>query len=378
MTPYPEPETVALDRPDPGPAPEEVDAARTQARELVDAILRASGSDELQLLDEVAVVGLPAQRNAGRQLELVRARMGAFFEEGGPSKDLADDMVRLRAALERINPDFAGKGFWERATGALPFLRGRNNPIVRSLRKIAVRYEPVSKQIVVIETRLRDGRTLLERDNIELRKLYEDVEAQQAHIRRQTMLGEVLVEELAAAIAATEDPAKRDRLLTVQHDVAMRAQDLRAMDEVHQQFFVSIELTRQNNRRLGQAVDRTVALATNIVTIGLAIQMALVHQERVEKATIETREFLGNVIETNASAINRHTAEIGDLYNNPVVAIEKIESAHHQLLEALDTASRLRQEGVETALRNIEVLRRLTQETERRVAALAPAEGGPA
>ena len=38
------------------------------------------------------------------------------------------------------------------------------------------------------------------------------------------------------------------------------------MQEVHLQYFVSIELTRQNNNRLGQAVDRTLTLATNVVT----------------------------------------------------------------------------------------------------------------
>src|SRR5262245_22157080 len=100
--------------------PEETDAAREQARLLVEGILNATGSAEMELLDEVAVVGLQSQRNAGRQLELVRARMGAFFEEGGTSKELADDMVRLRSALERINPDFAGRNLWERALTKLP------------------------------------------------------------------------------------------------------------------------------------------------------------------------------------------------------------------------------------------------------------------
>ena len=40
------------------------------------------------------------------------------------------------------------------------------------------------------------------------------------------------------------------------------------MQEVHIQYFVSIEITRDNNHRLCQAVDRTLTLATNVVTIG--------------------------------------------------------------------------------------------------------------
>ena len=46
-----------------------------------------------------------------------------------------------------------------------------------------VRYEPVSKQVSMIETRLRDGRAMLTRDNVEMRKLYEQVESQQLPIQ---------------------------------------------------------------------------------------------------------------------------------------------------------------------------------------------------
>ena len=63
--------------------------------------------------------------------------------------------------------------------GSVPFVSNRYNPIVRALGKVALRYEPVSKQVSVIETRLLDGRALLVRDNIELRKLYEDIEEHQ-------------------------------------------------------------------------------------------------------------------------------------------------------------------------------------------------------
>jgi len=351
----------------------EEEEARAQARQLVLAIKDASGSREMEMLDEISVVGLQAQRNAGRQLDLVRVRMSAFLDAGGTSKQLANDLVDLRTTLDRINPDFAGRSFWDKVTSAVPFLRNRF--LVRALRKIALRYEPVSKQVVVIETRLRDGRDLLERDNIELRQLYGEIEAQQTNIRRQAYLSDVLLDELQAVVDTVDDPMKRDRLITTQHDVSMRAQDLRTMLEVHAQYFVSIELTRQNNRRLGQAVDRTVALATNVVTVGLAIQMALIHQQNVKEATERTREFLGDLLVANAEAIKRHTDEIGDLYNNPVIAIDKVQHAHAELLSALDAASRLREEGIAAARENIGVLTKLTEETDQRLQAITDGSG---
>jgi uncharacterized protein YaaN involved in tellurite resistance len=234
--------------------------------------------------------------------------------------------------------------------------------MVRRLKKIAVRYEPASKQIVIIETKLREGRALLLRDNVELRRLYEDVESQQGVVERQIFLGEILLQELERVAAASADPLQRSRIQAAVHDVAVRVQDLRSMQEVHLQYFVSIELTRSNNNRLGQAVDRTLTLATNVVTVGLAIQAALVRQKRVQEATERTREFLGEMIAQNAAAIRAQTDAIGDLYNQPVVAMDRLVQAHEDLLAALDAASRLRDEGIATAKQNISELADLTRD----------------
>ena len=125
----------------------------------------------------------------------------------------------------------------------------------------------------------------------------------------------------------------------------MRVQNLRTMEVVHIQFFVGIEMTRQNNNRLGQSVDHTLALGTNVVFIGFALQMALTRQKRVLDAARRTREFLGTLVAANASSLRQHKQEIGDVYSNPVIALEKITQAHDDLMEALDIADRLKVEG---------------------------------
>jgi uncharacterized protein YaaN involved in tellurite resistance len=183
------------------------------------------------------------------------------------------------------------------------------------------------------------------------------------------------LEELQALLVEVDEPIERERIQTAVHDVAVRLQDLHTMQEVHVQYFVSIEITRQNNSRLGQAVDRTLTLATNVVTIGLALQAALVRQKEVKEATERTREFLGEIITQNAAAIRRQTEEIGDLYNEPVIAMDKLAQAHQDLLSALDTASNLREQGVATARRNIDELTKLTRELATHVEGLEPSEG---
>ena len=354
-----------------GMSDEEARKVQEQAVELLRRLEGATGSEELRQLEGVTNVGVQSQRNAAGQLDLLKARMGTLLNEGGTSGDIAEGLRDLRLTLEQINPhEMAEPGVWDRIFGALPYLKGRYNPVVRALNKIALRYEPVSSQVTQIETNLRDGQALLARDNVELRQLYKDVETQQPPIKRNAYLGELIAQRLSRLLEQTEDPMKSDRMHGALNDVMVRVQDMRTMQEVHLQYCVSIEMSWQNNNRLAQSVERTLALATNVVTVGLAIQSALVRQKGVMEANQTTREFLGELIAANAGAINRHTQEIGDLYNNPVVSMEKIAEAHDDLIEALDAAGRSRQEGIEAARDNIATLSEMSSNLEERVSGL--------
>jgi uncharacterized protein YaaN involved in tellurite resistance len=357
-----------------GVSEEEAQRLREVAAEAVAKLRDTGGSQELQAVDSITAVGTQAQRRAGGDLELLRARVGEMMAGDGEGAGgrIAHDLVDLRVALQQIDPHRASQeGLIRRLVSFSPVGRKR---LLRTLETIAVRYEPVSKQVVLLETRLREGRVLLERDNIELRKLYEHVEGQQLTIQRNCYLGEVLIERLDELLAETDEPQKRDRLQNALFDVATRVQDLRTMDEVHNQLFVSIDMTRQNNRRLGHAVDRSITLVSNVVMVGLAIQSALVRQWHVLDATRKTREFLGDVLTANAATIRRHTQEIGDLYNSPVIALDKITRAHDELLEALDIADGLRSEGIAAARENAIRLATLTSELQQRASLLAPVE----
>lgn len=358
-------------------APPDVPAAdaaalRQRAAEIVSQIDSASGSKEMELVDSVAAVGIQAQRSAGQELTLLRGTVGQLLGSDTTGGAITKDLLELRHTLDEINPDGEPSGLsW--LTSLLPF----GDKVMDALERVAVKYESVSKQVVVIERRLDEGRLLLQRDNIELRKLYEQVEAQQGALHRNVYLGELLMVELDRLRGRTVDARTRERVAGLLYDVSIRVQDLRTIDEVHKQFFVSIEMTRENNTRLGQAVERTLALATNTLTIGLAIQSALVRQKRVLEATQRTREFLGELIVQNATAINRYTTEIGDVYSNPVIAIDKLTEAHDQLIEALDTASRLKSEGIDRARDNIAKLAEMTARIDERVSGLGAEDTAP-
>jgi len=361
-------------QPPPGVTSKEATAYRREARAVAAELAQARGSREMEVADSMSNLGLQAQRQAGAELALLRGRVGEMMAQEGAGSEIAKDLVSLRVALRQIDPNELSKqNPVQKAFSFLPGV-GRLTPL-QILERISARYETTAAQVQVVETRLSEGRRMLARDNIELRKLYEGVEAQQAPIARNTYLGELLMQELAALLERTEDPFKRERIQNALHDVAMRVQDLQAMQAVHQQFFVGIELTRQNNQRLAQSVERTVSMATNVVTVGLAIQAALARQKRVLDATQQTQAFLGEMLAANAAAINRHTQEIGDIYNQPVVALDKITQAQRDLLQAMDTVDRLKEEGIQSARRNIATLAQMTAEMQGRLGGLQTGPG---
>ena len=339
---------------------------KNRALALVNELGEASGSRELELSDSITTLGIQTQRTAGGELDLLRTRVGDMLGQEGPGSEIANDLVDLRLALNQINPHELRQASGMRKLLSYVPLVNRFTPAIKVLEKIAIRYEPVSKQVTMIEGKLREGRQMLARDNIELRKLYEQVEQQQLPIQKNAYMGELVMQQLTELQERTDDTLKVERVRNALHDVSMRVQDLRTMEEVHIQFFVSIEMTRQNNNRLGQSVERTLALGSNVVMVGLAIQSALTRQKRVMEATQRTREFLGNLIVANAASIRQHTQEIGDLYNNPVIAIDKITQAHNDLIEAMNEADRLKQEGIDSARQNIAKLSQLSADMQQR------------
>ena len=105
-----------------------------------------------------------------------------MITQEGTGAEVSKDLINLRMALNEINPhQFSQPGLGMQLYSMIPLV-SRFTPDFRGLERIAVRYEPVSRQISVIEDRLREGRMMLVRDNLEMRQLYEQVEAQQLPI----------------------------------------------------------------------------------------------------------------------------------------------------------------------------------------------------
>jgi uncharacterized protein YaaN involved in tellurite resistance len=313
-------------------------------------------SQDREFMNGLMNLGSEAQQNASRKLELLKGKVGTLLNDlDGEGAKIPKYLVDLRMMLDKINPHkIEKKGFFSKLLGKVPGVGDR-------LKEIAVRYESVQTQIDIIVNNIREGRDTLIRDNISLEQLYDDVKAQQLSVQKNAYLGELLVAELEKRVAVTTDPTLKQKLEMALHAIAMRVQDLRTMEQVNMQFFVSIDLTTNNNHLLAQAVDRTLTITTNVITVGLAIAAALANQKRTMEATKATQEYAGNILASNAAAIRQQTSEIAQMYNSPVLALEKVQKSYDDLIAAMDEVEKVKRQGIETAKKGMAQLSGMSQ-----------------
>jgi uncharacterized protein YaaN involved in tellurite resistance len=327
----------------------------TRARDMVLQI--RTQPEDRSLARGVSRLGSDAQQKAGAEMELLKTRVGSLLSDlDGDAAKIPQGLVALRRTMDQINPHVLAKsprGFFSKLL--------RRMPVVGDvLADIAVRYESVQTQIDTIVNSLRVGKDELLQDSLELERLYDSVRAAQVEVQEAAYLGELLWQQLESSLAEAGDPTEAERLRTIVHRIAMRVQDLRTMEQVNTQFFVSIDMTIQNNDHLSDAITRTVTVTQSLLTVGLAIQAALANQKRILGAVRETQEYTAEMLAANASSIRQQTGEIGDLYTNPVLALDKVKQAYDELNGAMEELDQIRRTGTESARRGVEQLNEMT------------------
>ena len=135
------------------------------------------------------------------------------------------------------------------------------------------------------------------------------------------------------------DVQEQQKLASGKNKAARRVRDLRTMEHAAVQFFISIDQTVATNELLSEQIDSALTVGPMVMTNALRIQAALAKQDTVRKAVQGFQEGLGEMMAQNAAAVNKAAQDVGDMYNNPVIALEKMEEGFDQLMQAVQTAN---------------------------------------
>ena len=353
-----------------GLSEEQAKHIEAEAEQAVNVLVSTEGSEALMAEDQIANVGAKDQKAVSSNIALLQERMGNVFYSDNKSsvtEGITKDIGDLQTALAKINPKDIEKEARYRIIRIVPFF---GNWLVGVLKASANRRLTLQEFVDHLEDSLKSGETMLRQDNAQLTVMYREIEDKQRTIEADAYFADVLIEKLSDAIAKAGDEKKKTSLNKVLFKVTTRGQDLRAMENIHEQFYVSIEMTRDNNDMLIDTVQRMLTMGMNVVYIAFAIHAALARQREVIDAEKGTREFIGNLIVNNATMINTHIKEIGDLYKEPVIAMDKLEKAIGQLEEAIDKTNKLKAEGIVRAKENIVKIKVMTEEIKKKAGEL--------
>ena len=325
-----------------------------------------------QVARRLSALGVREQQKASKEIGLLKTRVGTMLGQlEGEGAEIPKTLIELRHTMDEINPNVLSQ-----PSGIAKWV-GKAPGVGKILKRIAVKYESVQTQIDHIMNGLRHGKDKLLQDNAELEQLYEQVGQAQRGVQESAYIGELLWQKIEDKLPEATEPAERQKLQAMMHRVAMRVQDLRTMEQVNLQFFASIDMTIQNNDTLCEQVDRTVMVTQSLLTVGLAIQAALASQKQIATAVKSVQESTAAMLEANAAAIGRQTAEIGEMQNNPVIALESVKKAHNSLIEAMDKMEEIRAVGTEKARAGIAELNKMSAALEPKVEALQAARDLP-
>jgi uncharacterized protein YaaN involved in tellurite resistance len=297
---------------------------------LVNTVKEKTGPALMRAID---VIGSGSQKKMAAANDLMSNSVNSLLKGLDGKSPTGEKLLELRSAMDDLNPHSLNNAWW---FSWMP--KGiKRKAVSRFIHK----YQPMQKHVTGILSGLRAGKDDLLETSIELEHQYTEIEAAQKEIQSEIYIGELFiveVEKLEAEVDQT-DAQEIQKLASVKNKAARRIRDLRTMEQAAVQFFISIDQTVATNELLSEQIDSALTVGPMVMTNALRIQAALAKQDTVKQAVQSFQEGLGDMMAQNAAAVNKAASEIGDLYNNPVIALEKMEEGFDQLMQAVNTAN---------------------------------------
>lgn len=314
-------------------------------------------------------LGSQDQEALSHKMGFLQERVGKLMNDvEGKDNPVPKNLMELRTHLDDLNPE---KSLKRKVLGLFP------RKIRTVLLEISARYETVSSQIDHILKNLSSGKDQLMEDNAELETLLEQVEIAKRHVEGKAYIGELIIQKIEAELAKGEakigevsvmmDEKRKKNLQKLLHRTYMRVQDMRVMEQVDWQFDAAITTTMDNNDQLIDTISRTLNIARPLLSITLSIAVALQRQKTVAEATQAAQSAMGDMLAANAKAVRDQSVQIAEMANNPVLAIEKVQAAHSELMAAMDEAEAIRAKGIEQAKGTINQMQTMTKDLSTRV-----------
>ncbi len=285
------------------------------------------------LMRAVDAIGAKSQKKMLAANDLMANSVNSLLKGLDGKSPTGEKLLELRSAMDELNPHSLHNAWY---FSWMP--KGMKR---KAVSRFVHKYQPMQTHVSGILNGLRAGKDELLETSIELEHQYNEIQSAQREIQSEVYVGELFITEVETLEAATaaDDIQEKQKLSSVKNKAARRIRDLRTMEQAAVQFFISIDQTVATNELLSEQIDSALTVGPMVMTNALRIQAALARQNSVKEAVQGFQQGLGDMMAQNAAAVNQAAQEVGDLYNNPVIAIEKMEEGFDQLMKAVQTAN---------------------------------------
>ncbi|MDA9366281.1 toxic anion resistance protein [Pseudomonadales bacterium] len=280
----------------------------------------------------VAGIGEASQKKMSSANDLMAGSVGTLLKGLDGKSPTGEKLLELRSAMDDLNPHSLSNSWW--------FAWMPKGVKRKAISRFINRYQPMQAHLNGIFDGLRNGKDELLETSIALEEQYDEIAAAKKEMEAEIYVGELFikqVEELEAVIDT--DPRELQKLGAVKNQAMRRIRDIRTMEQAAVQFFISIDQTVATNSLLGEQIDSALVVGPMVMSNALRIQAALAQQDSVREAVESVQNAMGDMMAQNAAAVNQAAQKVGDMYNNPVIGLEKLEEGFDQLMQAVNTAN---------------------------------------
>ncbi len=296
---------------------------------LVKATKEKSGPALVRVIEGI---GASSQKKMSSANDLMAGSVDTLLKGLDGKSPTGEKLLALRSSMDELNPHSLSNSWW---FNWMP--KGIKR---KAIARFVHRYQPMQAHMNGIFDGLRNGKDELLEISIGLEEQYDEISAAKKEMEAEIYIGELFIQQVEEQEAVVDaDQQELQKLATVKNQAMRRIRDIRTMEQAAVQFFISIDQTVATNSLLGEQIDSALVVGPMVMSNALRIQAALAQQDSVRAAVESVQNAMGDMMAQNAAAVNQAAEKVGDMYNNPVIGLEKLEEGFDQLMKAVSTAN---------------------------------------
>lgn len=307
------------------------------------------------ILSAIDSVAKGSQEKMLQTNNVMSQNVGSLLKDLNGNSPTAEKLIELRECMDKLNPNSLRNSWW---MGLAP----------KSIKRYVInnfihKYEPMKNHVDSVLDGLRHGYDQLIELDIQMHTQYNELIETMKEIQADIYICDetlLLVEQFETEMDKN-DQTEVQKVAQAKNKLVRKIRDLRTKEQAVNQFFVSIEQSFTNNNLLSEQIESALSVGPMVMYNALQIQAGLAKQDTISKGVAKFQEGLSDMMTQNAKATRIATEEIAGLWNNPVLALDKMSEGFNELMSAISTAQTAMNNSTQVGLEAIEKLKGMNE-----------------